>query len=256
MKTGNLTILKANAVIALKDIAQLVEHLQKDDHNDFKVKYPEPFGEINMTPASIPTAFLFSKPASVQQTDMYKSMASFIISQITTGEEHSDTKLNKSLENKNIEMSIFSKIINQQNITGEPNKFGPGLRPLSPAIWSLSIPIENIADLISRKLIIETLQESDNSTSIQSQNNAKDMGEVLNNMGTGFVVDPVPAKLQQLIDEEENIVQSRGKELVEISSITRHNFIDKNSFDTHASINYDVEMIGTKKLQDCFRNAT
>ena len=107
-KPNNISAGKANAAIALKDIAQLVEHLQKDDQaNDFKVKYPEPFGEINMTPASIPTAFLFSKPASVQQTDMYKSMASFIISQITTGEEHSDTKLNKSLENKNIEMSIF-----------------------------------------------------------------------------------------------------------------------------------------------------
>ena len=69
---------------------------------------------------------------------MYKSMASFIISQITTGEEHSDTKLNKSLENKNIEMSIFSKIINQQNITGEPNKFGPDLdhfRQQFPALF-------------------------------------------------------------------------------------------------------------------------
>ena len=236
-KPNNISAGKANAAIALKDIAQLVEHLQKDDQaNDFKVKYPEPFGEINMTPASIPTAFLFSKPASVQQTDMYKSMASFIISQITTGEEHSDTKLNKSLENKNTEMSIFSKIINQQNITGEPNKFGPGLRPLSPAIsGSLSIPIENIADLISRKLIIETLQESDNSTSIQSQNNAKDMGEVLNNMGTGFVVDPVPAKPQQLIDEEENIVQSRGKELSKnVSYYKTQLYRWVNSFDTHA----------------------
>ena len=93
-KPNNISAGKANAAIALKDIAQLVEHLQKDDQaNDFQVKYPEPFGEINMTPASIPTAFLFSKPASVQQTDMYKSMASFIISQITTGEEHSDTKI-------------------------------------------------------------------------------------------------------------------------------------------------------------------
>jgi hypothetical protein len=236
-KPNNISAGKANAAIALKDIAQLVEHLQKDDQpGDFKVSYPQPFGEINMTPASIPTAFIFSKPASVKQTDMYKSMASFIISQITTGENNSDATTNKTLDNKNIEMSIFSKIINQTNITGEVNKYGPGLRPLSPAIsGSLSIPIENIADLISRKLIIESIKESENSTSIQSQNNAKEMGEVLKNMGVGFVVDPVPNKPQQLVDEEENIVQSRGKELTKnISYYKTQLYRWVNSFDNHA----------------------
>ena len=37
------------------------------------------------------------------------------------------------------------------------------------------------------------------------------MGEVLNNMDVGFIVDPVVEQAQQLIDEEEGIVQSRGK---------------------------------------------
>ena len=51
------------------------------------------------------------------------------------------------------------------------------------------------------------------------------MGEVLNNMDVGFIVDPVPNKPQQLIDEEEGIVQSRGKELSKTSLILKHSFI-------------------------------
>ena len=80
-KPNNIKAGKANAAIALKDLAQLVEHLQKDDQpEDFKMNYPEPFGVTKMTPATIPSAFLFSKAASVNQEDMYKSMASFIMS--------------------------------------------------------------------------------------------------------------------------------------------------------------------------------
>ena len=62
LENTNVKAGKANAAIALKDIAQLVEHQQKDDQpEDFKVNYPEPFGAIRMTPATIPTAFVFSK---------------------------------------------------------------------------------------------------------------------------------------------------------------------------------------------------
>lgn len=228
---------KSNAAIALKDIAQLVEHQQKDDQpEDFKVIYPEPFGSIRMKPATIPTAFIFSKPASVQQTDMYKSMASFIMSQVTTGEDSTAVNQDKSLENKDTEMSIFSKLINDASETARVNQYGPGLNPLSPAIsGSLSIPIENIADLVSKKLISESIKESNNTTSIQSENNAKEMGEVLKNMELGFIVDPVPNKPQQLIDEEEGIIQSRGKELSKnISYFKTQLYRWVNSFDTHA----------------------
>ena len=236
-KIQNVKAGKANAAIALKDIAQLVEHQQKDDQpEDFKVNYPEPFGAIRMTPATIPTAFVFSKPASVQQDDMYKSMASFIMSQVTTGEENSNVNQDKSLDNKKTEMSIFSKLINDASETARVNQHGPGLNPLSPAIsGSLSIPIENIADLVAKKLISESIKESNNTTFIQSENNAKEMGEVLNNMDVGFIVDPVPNKPQQLIDEEEGIVQSRGKELSKnISYFKTQLYRWVNSFDTHA----------------------
>ena len=101
---------KSNAAIALKDLAQLVEHLQKDDQpEDFKISYPQPFGVTKMTPATIPTAFLFSKAASVSQEDMYKSMASFVMSQVTTGEKPADDNDDKNLDSKATEMSIFSK---------------------------------------------------------------------------------------------------------------------------------------------------
>ncbi len=214
-KPNNIKAGKANAAIALKDLAQLVEHLQKDDQpDDFKINYPEPFGITRMNPATIPSAFLFSKASSVTQEDMYKSMASFVMSQVTTGEEKKDDKDNKNLDSNNTQMSVFSKIINDRNLTGEKDKYGPGLRPFSTAIsGSLSIPIENVADLISRKLIAEYIEENNDNSLIQSENNSIDMAETLKNMEVNFIVDPVPTKNQQLIDEEENIVASRGKDL-------------------------------------------
>ena len=48
---------------------------------------------------------------------------------------------------------------------------------------------------------------------IQSQNNAVEMAEVLKNMELDFLVDPTPTKPQQLLDEEENIISSSGKDL-------------------------------------------
>ena len=214
-KPNNVKAGKSNAAIALKDLAQLVEHLQKDDQpEDFKIHYPQPFGVTKMTPATIPTAFLFSKAASVNQEDMYKSMASFVMSQVTTGEKPVDENEEKNLDSKKTEMSIFSKIINDKSLTAQTDEFGPGLKPFTPAISSsLSIPVENVADLISRKLISEYVTENNDTSLIQSQNNAVEMAEVLKNMELDFLVDPTPTKPQQLLDEEENIISSSGKEL-------------------------------------------
>ena len=222
-KPNNIKAGKANAAIALKDLAHLVEHLQKDDQpDDFKMNYPQPFGETRMTPASIPTAFLFSKAASVNQEDMYKSMASFIISQVTTGETLSDDTGTKNLDSRNTQMSVFSKIINDKNLTGEMDKYGPGLKPFSPAISSsLSIPVENVADLVSKKLITEFIKENKENSVIQAENNATDMAEVLKNMELNFMVDPVPPKPQNLVDEEENIVACSGKDLIKNASYYR-----------------------------------
>ena len=252
-KPNNITAGKANAAIALKDLAHLVEHLQKDDQPDnFKMHYPQPFGETKMTPASIPTAFLFSKAASVNQQDMYKSMASFIMSQITTGEVLSDNTGTKNLHSKETQMSVFSKIINDKNLTGEMDKYGPGLKPFSPAISSsLSIPVESVADLISKKLIAEFIKENNENSLIQAQNNSTDMAEVLKNMELNFMIDPVPTKPQNLVDEEENMVASSGKDLIKNTSYYR-NQLQRwiNSFEpfarksiTEASMDWNQEVI-------------
>ena len=252
-KPNNITAGKANAAIAIKDLAHLVEHLQKDDQPDnFKMHYPQPFGETKMTPASIPTAFLFSKAASVNQQDMYKSMASFIMSQITTGEVLSDNTGTKNLHSKETQMSVFSKIINDKNLTGEMDKYGPGLKPFSPAISSsLSIPVESVADLISKKLIAEFIKENNENSLIQAQNNSTDMAEVLKNMELNFMIDPVPTKPQNLVDEEENMVASSGKDLIKNTSYYR-NQLQRwiNSFEpfarksiTEASMDWNQEVI-------------
>lgn len=236
-KINNVKAGKANAAIALKDLAQLIEHLQKDDDPEqYSIKYPEPFGEVVMTPATIPTAFLFSKPTAIKQDDMFKSMASFVMSQITTGNSIFDESSSKQLKSKQTEMSMFSIIINNKNLTAKPDEFGPGLRPFSPAISSsLSIPLENVADLIARKLISEYIKENNDSANIQSENNTTSIAETLKNMDLEFIVDPVPNKPQALTEEEENIINSRGKQLLNNVSYYKtqlHRWV--NDFESYA----------------------
>ena len=52
-------------------------------------------------------------------------------------------------------MSIFSEIINDKSLTAQPDEYGPGLRPFSPAISNSIHSVENVADLISRKLLTD-----------------------------------------------------------------------------------------------------
>ena len=252
-KPNNVKAGKANAAIALKDLAQLVEHLQKDDQpEDFHINYPEPFGLTKMTPATIPTAFLFSKPTAISQEDIYKSMASFVMSQITTGESIANESGSKKLESNKTEMSIFSKIINDKSLTAQPDEYGPGLRPFSPAISSsLSIPVENVADLISRKLLTDYVKECNEHSLIQSENNTLSIAEILKNMDLNFMVEPAPQKPQELIDEEENIINSTGQELVKnISYYKTQLYTWTSRFDGYArksirdaSIDWNQEVI-------------
>ena len=121
----------------------------------------------------------------------------------------------------------FQKIINDKSLTAQTDDYGPGLRPFTPAISSsLSIPVENVADLISRKLISEYIAENNETSLIQSQKNAVEMAEVLKNMDLEFLIDPTPPKPQLLLDEEENIIASSGKELNKISHTTKLRYKD------------------------------
>lgn len=52
------------------------------------------------------------------------------------------------------------------------------------------------------------------------------MAEVLKNMDLEFLIDPTPPKPQLLLDEEENIIASSGKELNKISHTTKLRYKD------------------------------
>ena len=70
---------------------------------------------------------------------MYKSMASFVMSQVTTGDKPVEEGEEKNLDSKTTEMSIFSKIINDKSLTAQTDDYGPGLKPFTPAISKFTI---------------------------------------------------------------------------------------------------------------------
>ena len=130
-------------------------------------------------------------------------MASFVMSQITTGESIANESGSKTRKQQNRNVYIF-KIINDKSLTAQPDEYGPGLDHFSSNIKLSSIPVV-LADLISRKLLTDYVKECNEHSLIQSENNTLSIAEILKNMDLNFMVEPA-SKPQELIDEEENII--------------------------------------------------
>ena len=78
-------------------------------------------------------------------------------------------------------------------MTAQPDEYDFRLRPFFSAISSsLSIPVENVADLISRKLLTDYVKECNEHSLIQSENNTLSIAEILKNMDLNFMVEPAP----------------------------------------------------------------
>jgi hypothetical protein len=179
---------KLNGGFAISDLAQLIDQQgsprDEIEHNfiqtypgDLKVR----IGGIQDKKRVVSNAFLFSKGPNATLNDMYKSIAAFCLSNI-----------GGDLDNENAStqdpLTFFADLINRTELT-KPDSSGPGLKPLVPAVGArLSIPVENISNLITSYFVADSIKTASNEALYQNEDRADVINLILKTSKLDFTL--------------------------------------------------------------------
>ena len=158
---GGGRIAELNAGRALLDLFRLVDdqnagtaeldlraHHDKHpgDPDEQAVYYPVE-GRFELRPGTVPTGFLFSRPAEADREDLNRSIASLVMSLIGTGLEHDDDRAGENYQ------SFADDFVNEGVNREVQAKDGIGNQGVSTAlVASLSVPVDDIAGIIAGRL--------------------------------------------------------------------------------------------------------
>lgn len=166
---------KLNAGFAVSDLAQLIDHQRQpkeEIEKNFIQSYPGGLkirvGGLQTKKRPIGNAFLFTKGPNASLTDMYKSIAAFCLTNIggDLKKDHGSTDT----------FTFFQDLVNRPELD-RPDSAGPGYKPLSPAVGArLSIPVENISNLVTSYLVADSINTASNDTLYVNE----DRNEVIN----------------------------------------------------------------------------
>ncbi|WP_033400629.1 tubulin-like doman-containing protein [Actinokineospora enzanensis] len=167
-----------NAARALLDLFRLV-----DDQNSqvagtaldrrgidgaLSVRYPSG-AEIRLRASTVQTAFLFSLSAGMHRDDLHRSVVSLLLSLIGTdmpAETESGVYLDRNFQ------SFADSFINSASTRGVPAATGIGKRGVSTsAVASMTVPVEDLADIVSSRLLADAVTEMANPTGMAGENN-------------------------------------------------------------------------------------
>jgi hypothetical protein len=159
-----------NAGCSLLDLFRLIDQqntgrtekvlhgLEASGHHDVDwvgVRYPG-LGDVRMPPHIAQTAFLFSKPLGAESRDLRRSVVSLMLSLIGTS---FDPKENRDGEDH---QSFADSFINSVGDRQLPAEHGIGRRGVSTAqVASLTVPVDELASIISDRLLREAIEEFD-----------------------------------------------------------------------------------------------
>lgn len=150
-----------NAATALLDLSRLMDLFNSPDPqlaNERRITYPWTSGEgqgsykeINLDAqygkTSVKVATLVGKHGGLKRKDVYRSIASAIVSQVSTVAEVDQQT-----------MGFVDKLVNDNDIR-DPHHTLLGRRNIMPAVSaSLTLPSERLVEVISRRLLGEGLQ--------------------------------------------------------------------------------------------------
>ena len=171
---------KLNAGFAVSDLAQLIDQLRKPRQeldSNFIQSYPGDvkirIGGIQDQESPIRNAFLFTKGANASLADMYKSIAAFCLTNI------GGDLIEKENSEGSIKLSYFSDLVNRTEMDVEDSA-GPGNKPLSPAVGArLSIPVENISNLITSYFVAESINTASNEALYKNEDRTELINQIL-----------------------------------------------------------------------------
>ncbi|HZN17742.1 MAG TPA: tubulin-like doman-containing protein [Micromonosporaceae bacterium] len=157
---------RLNAGRALLDLFRLIDD-QNGQHagvdlNDvgvsgaLAVRYPVE-GEIRLRPSTVQTAFLFSKSAGVERDDLHRSVVSLVLSLVATAQETNDEVARPA---DRIYQSFADDFINRGVEREVIASSGVGNRGVSTSVVaSMTVPVDDLADIISSRLLAEAVAE-------------------------------------------------------------------------------------------------
>ncbi|MEV0678900.1 tubulin-like doman-containing protein [Actinosynnema sp. NPDC050436] len=172
---------KLNAGRALLDLFRLV-----DDQNaqvagteldsegisgSLAVRYPDR-AEIRLRASTVQTAFLFGRGAGVQRDDLHRSVVSLVLSLVGTDLSTDVDGVRQATQQTY--MSFADSFINSAVEREIPAMTGIGNRGVSTSsVASMTVPVDDIADVISSRLLAAAVTELDEPPSGSAEDNAE-----------------------------------------------------------------------------------
>jgi hypothetical protein len=121
-----------------------------------RVHYPT-IGPVRLRPATVQTAFLFSRSFGVEREDLHRSIVSFVLSMVGTG-LHADGEHAKVQDR--VYQSFADDFVNHGVDRQVLAYSGIGNRGVSTGlVASMTVPVDDLADIISSRILARAVDE-------------------------------------------------------------------------------------------------
>jgi Tubulin like len=167
-----------NAARSLLDLFRLIDDQnsqvagtaldRKGISGSLSVRYPGS-NEIKLRASTVQTAFLFSLTAGMHRDDLHRSVVSLLLSLI--GTDLPTDNNGAQFMDRNFQ-SFADSFINSAVERGVPAASGIGKRGVSTsAVASMTVPVDDLADIVSSRLLADAVNEMANTAGIAGENN-------------------------------------------------------------------------------------
>jgi hypothetical protein len=167
-----------NAARSLLDLFRLIDDQnsqvagtaldRKGISGALSVRYPGG-NEIRLRASTVQTAFLFSLTAGMHRDDLHRSVVSLLLSLVGTdlpAEIDGGQFMDRNFQ------SFADSFINSAGERGVPAATGIGKRGVSTsAVASMTVPVEDLADIVSSRLLADAITEMAGVGGITGENN-------------------------------------------------------------------------------------
>ncbi|MFI1715841.1 tubulin-like doman-containing protein [Streptomyces litmocidini] len=154
-----------NAARALVDLSRLVDDQNVPNAPDvvgdveergrLSVTYPGD-GVVALRPATMQTAFLFSKPAVIGTEDLRRSITAMVMSLIGTELGEDGNAVNRAEDDY---QSFAASFINKAVERSTPARTGIGYRGMSTSLAaSLTVPVDDLAEIVAARLLAQAVR--------------------------------------------------------------------------------------------------
>ncbi|MCX4984110.1 tubulin-like doman-containing protein [Streptomyces sp. NBC_00572] len=154
-----------NSARALVDLSRLVDDQNVPDALDqvgdvedrgrLSVTYPGD-GVVALRPATMQTAFLFSKPSVINGEDLRRSIAAMVMSLIGTDLGQDTGSATRAEDDY---QSFAASFINKSVERSTPARTGIGYRGMSTSLAaSLTVPVDDLAEIVAARLLAQAVR--------------------------------------------------------------------------------------------------